>query len=73
MHCNVRVLSFVSMCLGAIAVGTMALAVATDSWLFTQEEVIIEGFNGTMKISTRTGLWRVCTIGKLTKIWLTLF
>lgn len=64
MHCNVRVLSFISMCLGAVAVGTMALAVATDSWLFTEEEIIYEGVNETVKISTRTGLWRVCTVSK---------
>ncbi|XP_063447729.1 voltage-dependent calcium channel gamma-7 subunit-like [Mytilus trossulus] len=64
MHCNVRFLSFLSMCLGAVAVGTMALAVGTDSWLFTEEETIKSIENGTLKFTAhiRTGLWRLCII-----------
>jgi hypothetical protein len=47
------------MCLGAFAVGAMALAVATDSWLFTEEESLHAFGNTTIKFSAhiRTGLW----------------
>jgi hypothetical protein len=62
MNCSGRFLSFVSLGLGAFSVGVLALAVATDAWLFTIEPGTNAIGNGTVAIHRRSGLWRVCTI-----------
>jgi len=40
MRCGTRALSLVSLGFGLVATGALSLAVATDYWLFTVEQVI---------------------------------
>ncbi|XP_029641953.1 voltage-dependent calcium channel gamma-5 subunit-like isoform X2 [Octopus sinensis] len=57
------VLSFVA---GAGALVTLALAVATDSWLYTVEVIDYEVENTTVVITVKihSGLWRVCIVNE---------
>lgn len=45
MFCGARVLSLVSLTFGLVAAGALSLAVATDYWLFTVEQIIPEAEN----------------------------
>jgi len=57
MFCGARVLSLVSLTFGLVAAGALSLAVATDYWLFTVEQVIPEAENVTeseIEIETET-------------------
>lgn len=57
-----RGLMVTSVVVGAIAVATLALSVATDAWLFTTEIVETPEGNRTIKltIQAQMGLWKVC-------------
>lgn len=64
MYCGAKVLTLISFVLGAISIGTLSLSVATDSWLFTEEEMECEVDNITVMVpvQVRSGLFRFCTI-----------
>jgi len=64
MYCGTKFLTLLSFSLGAIAVVTLALSVATDAWLFTVEPGKDQFQNETVTfpVFVRSGLWRVCTI-----------
>lgn len=64
MYCGAKALTLISFVLGAISIGTLSLSVATDSWLFTEEEMECEVDNITVKVpvQVRSGLFRFCTI-----------
>ena len=60
----------ISVVVGAVAVATLALSVATDAWLYTTEETEFEEYNTTRKtvIKAQMGLWKVCKLeGKFGK------
>ncbi|GAB1601058.1 voltage-dependent calcium channel gamma-5 subunit-like isoform X2 [Argonauta hians] len=61
---NQLLLTLLSFVAGAGALVTLALAVATDSWLYTIEVVDREAENTTVVITVKihSGLWRVCTV-----------
>ena len=54
----------ISVVVGAVAVATLALSVATDAWLYTTEETEFEEYNTTRKtvIKAQMGLWKVCKL-----------
>jgi hypothetical protein len=57
-----------SVVVGAVAVATLALSVATDAWLFTKETMEVQSKNKTVEltIEAQMGLWKVCVnTGKL--------
>ena len=71
MHCTPRVLSLISLVFGLGSLGALALAVATDFWLWTNEAMIMEqlppevsNVTGDNKfwIRAHSGLWRLCLI-----------
>lgn len=63
MHCGPRVLTFISLTLGGVAVVTLALSVSTDAWLFTKESYPEADVNAsTVTTIVRSGLWRVCKL-----------
>lgn len=57
-----RGLMITSVVVGAIAVATLALSVATDAWLFTKETMEVPAGNktGELTIEAQMGLWKVC-------------
>lgn len=57
-----RGLMVTSVVVGAVAVATLALSVATDAWLFTTETMENPQGNQTEKlvIKAQMGLWKVC-------------
>lgn len=57
-----RGLMVTSVVVGAVAVATLALSVATDAWLFTTETMENPKGNQTEKlvIQAQMGLWKVC-------------
>lgn len=61
---NQLLLTLLSFVAGAGALVTLALAVATDSWLYTEEFTELKSENLTVKMTVKThsGLWRVCSI-----------
>ncbi|XP_067671502.1 voltage-dependent calcium channel gamma-5 subunit-like [Haliotis asinina] len=67
--CSMYVLTCLSFAFGSLAGITLALAVATDAWLFTKEMVptIVPNTTNVVQVLTelRSGLWRVCTINLL--------
>ncbi|KAL5018768.1 hypothetical protein ScPMuIL_004490 [Solemya velum] len=64
VRCSTQLLTTVSLGSGAVAIVTLALAVGTDSWLYTHDTADAWDGNKTIAIATdvRQGLWRVCTI-----------
>ena len=54
----------VSVVVGAVAIATLALSVATDAWLYTTETTELLEVNFTRKttIKAQMGLWKVCKI-----------
>lgn len=60
-----RSLMVTSVVVGAIAVATLALSVATDAWLFTKEtsETMNRFANATevRVVNAHMGLWKVCS------------
>ena len=54
----------ISMVVGAVAIATLALAVATDAWLYTTETTEFLEVNFTRKITIKAqmGLWKVCKV-----------
>ncbi|XP_041364236.1 voltage-dependent calcium channel gamma-7 subunit-like [Gigantopelta aegis] len=71
MHCSSYALTCLSLAFGAMSSVTLALAVATDAWIFMSEPLtlsreILDMFNMTeqhhIMVHVRSGLWRVCTI-----------
>jgi hypothetical protein len=65
MYCGTKALTLSSFVLGAISIGTLSLSVATDSWLFTEEDIdyVIENITVKLPVKVRSGLFRFCTIG----------
>ncbi|XP_048764459.1 voltage-dependent calcium channel gamma-5 subunit-like isoform X1 [Ostrea edulis] len=65
MYCGAKALTLSSFVLGAISIGTLSLSVATDSWLFTEEDMdcVIENITVKLPVKVRSGLFRFCTIG----------
>lgn len=70
--CSLYTLTGLSLLFGAVTVVTLALAVATDCWLFMSEPYqltaqemrelnITEPIQTDIVVHVRTGLWRVCT------------
>ncbi|KAL4239580.1 regulation of AMPA receptor [Mactra antiquata] len=58
-----RGLMIASVVVGAIAVATLALSVATDAWLFTTEIMESQKDNNTVEkivVKAQMGLWKVC-------------
>lgn len=61
MNWGMRTLSLISLAFGLVATGVLALAVATDFWLFTSEPWTIPQFpNVTVLLKAHSGLWRSC-------------
>ena len=72
MHCASCGLNVCCLTTGLMATGALLLAVTTDFWLYTTEEVSgiwvnpmnesdFERFN--IPVSIHSGLWRLCTEG----------
>ncbi|XP_014776155.1 voltage-dependent calcium channel gamma-5 subunit [Octopus bimaculoides] len=63
---NQLLLTVLSFSTGAVALVTLALAVATDSWLYTEEAIdyVLENVTIVYVVRTHSGLWRVCTINE---------
>lgn len=57
-----RGLMITSVVVGAVAVATLALSVATDAWLFTTEimENMKENQTEEITVYAQMGLWKVC-------------
>lgn len=57
-----RGLMVTSVVVGAVAVATLALSVATDAWLFTKETLEMTAGNKTIQlvVQSQMGLWKVC-------------
>lgn len=64
MPFSARGLMVTSAAVGAIAVATLALSVATDAWLFTKETMEkIQGNETVIKVvEVHMGLWKVCGV-----------
>ncbi|XP_022318103.1 voltage-dependent calcium channel gamma-5 subunit-like [Crassostrea virginica] len=62
MYCGAKALTLSSFVLGAISIGTLSLSVATDSWLFTDEDMVIGNETIKIQVQVRSGLFRFCTI-----------
>ncbi|XP_061166057.1 voltage-dependent calcium channel gamma-5 subunit-like [Saccostrea echinata] len=64
MYCGAKALTLSSFVLGAISIATLSLSVATDSWLFTEEEMdcVIENMTVKLPVNVRSGLFRFCTV-----------
>ena len=64
MAISTRIWMIISVVVGAVAVATLALSVATDAWLYTTEttEFLEVNFTRTTTIKAQMGLWKVCKL-----------
>lgn len=64
MAITTRIWMIISVVVGAVAVATLALSVATDAWLYTTETTEHQESNATRKttIKAKMGLWKVCKL-----------
>ena len=71
MHCTPRMRSLVSLVFALGATGALALAIATDYWLWTSEalysdmlpaEVANSSSEKNFWINAHSGLWRLCIV-----------